>query len=413
MRKCSLSVDNGLYWSGLAQGSVLLSSFFSVISVLAYLNTADQACYFWVTSVCAPFTMLANLQMRVAYVTDPLDGNIFTKYFLTRLVWSTLLLALLFVCTIDPFCSGVSDYSYAVLFITGVCRWGDSNAEMIAADYERMCIVRRLAIQTISRSLASTIAFVVSLTITRSLLLSVAFTSLASVCSWFIALLCHQAMNPRSRLVSPHKVSSFLGLCQGVLRRAIPLGVGSALASIEVTAPRIVSALVCTAAEQVLVSVTSYLTLLSQSAIATIASPALRTLVIGGRQYSVLLERLRQLWMACLVAGVFLIGTIVVTRQFSEADTLNGPALYSIIVCSAVLIAMIQLGTTPFFLKLQAKERHFGLLVIRLVGAAVSVCLALCFGHLYGPAGVLAGTLGAAVITTGSFFLSPHLLLKS
>lgn len=346
--------------------------------------------YVLALAITTPFVLFANMQLNVAICGD--EGQ---RRPLRQFVWHRVLLQLAAWLASSIVAVAVFDDRASRLAVVsmGLAKAVESGGDLLCGWFQgrgRMDLVARsLAARGAAGCLGLTLGFVA----TESL---VAAHSLMAM-GWASSLLLHDLPALRTVGARPPQTNGSLGHSPGIGRLALavlPLGVSSALASLELNAPRYLIAALFSDTELGRYSLIATLVLGGQLVVTAVSQTALpRMSDLNRRRDAIGLRRLvKHVYLISLGTGLLLVASAIAVGPWLVEvmgwESIAGTYLLMVLLAAA---ATTQFGVAVLLNSLRAMQDYRGSVFVHLFGLATTAAAIPVMAIVIGLPGVAAG----------------------
>jgi O-antigen/teichoic acid export membrane protein len=180
-------------------------------------------------ALSAPIMLFFNFHLRIALVTDNKNDYKFSEYWTSRLVSSVVFLLVLSIIVI---LYSENIYTIIVCLFIGLSKFFESLSDIMFGVFQKNKRMDLIAKSQIIKGICTLIAFIITMAITGSLLLSTISMSLI----WFLVLILfdlNKTKNFEKVFLHFNKKQQFL-----IFKYALPLGIAHMIASLNANIPR-------------------------------------------------------------------------------------------------------------------------------------------------------------------------------
>lgn len=365
------------------------------VMLVKMLPLADVGQFAYWIAVTGPVFILANVRLRNLLATGIATPHGFTDYLAARLVTTSSAVAVAIVIAVAG--SGRLDAVVALIAMAKAC---DALSDICHGLFQRQLEMRTAAIGLMTNGLLSVTFVAVSLGVSPSLTAAMGAYAAASL----LALFAWDLRKARRSLARVPLRGAFLAV-RHLLWRALPLGLSSAVGSLQTQAPRYAIAAHLGSPALAVFAALAYVPTVGNlivNAVAQAALPVLsRDLAASRDRYTRRLLRLVALGGAVGVASVVaaaLLGRQLLTLMYHAEYAAYLDVLLLLMCASAVSYLYVFLGTAT-----TARGRFGTQFALSCAGLLVISIALVPFVKLFGLPGAAFALLCGAVVETAGY----------
>jgi O-antigen/teichoic acid export membrane protein len=137
-----------------------------LIIIVKFLSTQEVGLFTLAYAITAPFFMFSNLQLKSIYVVDHRRNSYDFNYFLIRIL--SVIIVILFIFLY----SYINNYNILIIILVTIIKAVESFFDIIHSNFQKQEKMEFMSRSIILQSICSLIVFVITLYLTKSLILS-------------------------------------------------------------------------------------------------------------------------------------------------------------------------------------------------------------------------------------------------
>lgn len=229
MKNKQLSLKQNSIWNISGSLFYAVTQWGLLIAIAKFGNPEMVGVFTLGLALAAPIMLFFNLNLRIALVTDNKNEYKFSQYWTSRLISSGA-----FIVIISIIITFYSNDIYVILvcFFIGLSKLFESLSDIMFGVMQKNKRMDIIAKSQIIKGVCSVIAFIITMKLTESLLLSTISMSLI----WFLVLIIFDYNNTKEFedvSINFNKKQQFL-----LFKSALPLGIAQMVASLNANIPR-------------------------------------------------------------------------------------------------------------------------------------------------------------------------------